>query len=135
MDMRDWVVPLAFWHGETSLPCRQCLDETTGEECREVLEQYKDFHERAHRYFEQFLEMGTPEEVVVDQTIRVEGGFDFAVLALAQNYRICRDLVNRLGLLGDAQLFNIVAATVGLAVIADAEAQKKTGELTTTPTM
>jgi hypothetical protein len=134
-DGGEWMIPAAYWQGLPSLPCEQGLDPITGRECRTVLEEHRQYQEAAATYFRLFLDEATPVELIADRSLTVEGGFDYAVMALAKNYRVCRDMVNRLKLMGDVELVQVIIATLGVQVIAEIEEQKKNEELATIPAM
>jgi hypothetical protein len=53
--------------------------------------------------------------------------FDFAVEALAMNYRLNAELVTTLGLLDDCGLLDVVKAVVDLPTLIGAEREKKKG--------
>lgn len=124
-DGNKWEVPAAYWQGDPSLPCQQGLDPETGYECRTVLPEHQAFQAAAQDYFRLFLDDATPEEIAAENSFTVDGGFDYAVMALAKNYRVSRDMVSRLGLLGDVELAQVITATLGVQAIAEIEEQKK----------
>ena len=121
-DGREWVVPIAQY-----LPKRQTLDPETGREVRAVRADHHAFFEAALAYHELIQSHhGSSPRQLVAAVCEVEGGFDFAVAALAKNYRLTRDLVDMLGLLDDEALWWVIAATVGIPTVKQIESQKKT---------
>jgi hypothetical protein len=119
-DGNVWQIPLAQY-----LPQQQGLN-SEGKECRRALDEHLEFSEKAKEYFELLMGVELSEEEAVAAVIEIPGGFEYAVMALGKNYRINRDYVNWLALLGDEELFEVVSATVGLNLKKQIEAQKKT---------
>jgi hypothetical protein len=127
-DGNVWKIPLAQY-----LPQQQGLN-SEGKECRRALDEHLEFSEQAKEYFELLMGVELPEVEAIAAVIEIPGGFEYAVMALAKNYRINRDYVDWLALLGDEELFEIVSATVGLNLKKQIEAQKKTRAFAETAT-
>lgn len=128
-DGNVWQIPLVQY-----LPQQQGLN-SEGKECRRALDEHLEFSEKAKEYFELLMGVELSEEEAVAAVIEIPGGFEYAVMALGKNYRINRDYVNWLALLGDEELFEVVSATVGLNLKKQIEAQKKTMASAETATM
>ena len=119
-DGNFWTIPVVEW-----LPMVQGIDMLTGMECRRLTKEHLEFHKQAQIYFEMFMDLTMDETEAVQRTIQFDGGFDYACMALSKNYRITRDYVDWLDLLGDNEVFHIVSATLGLDIIKQIALQKK----------
>tara|TARA_B100000949_G_scaffold157018_1_gene138077 strand:- start:55 stop:792 length:738 start_codon:yes stop_codon:yes gene_type:complete len=119
-DGNAWQIPMAQY-----LPQQQGLN-SEGKECRRALDEHLGFSEKAKEYYELLMGVELSEEEAVATVIEINGSFEFATMALAKNYRINRDYVDWLALLGDAEMFEVISATVGLNLKKQIAAQKKT---------
>jgi hypothetical protein len=113
-DGQEWLVPAAV-----RLPHRYALD-AEGRESRQVVDRFREFYARAEHFYNVFLKIQVQPGVVV------EGGWPFAIEALALNYRVNADLVDWLGLFSEEALLWTIGATFELDPLRAIELQKKT---------
>ncbi len=119
-DGRQWAIPVADF-----LPKRLTFDRETGEETEVVATKHEAFTVEANRLFEHFLSEDLVKVVEGEHVVSVPNGLRFAIDALAVNYRVNRDLVDMLGLIGKHEAFAVAEVATGLRMIGEAS-QKKT---------
>lgn len=107
-DGREWLIPVA-----QHLPKLMKLSQETGQVTSVVAPQYKAFLQDAWNTLAKFMERDG--EVYIDYQV----GFSAAVRVLAMNYRICRDLADALGILGDNELWTIPSTACECAAMLD----------------
>lgn len=139
-DERMWKIPVA-----EKLPHRHGIDPTTGERVRRVSPQYADFWETSQEYAVQvFSEMDAIDilreakpNMPLDE-MQVEFAFcdvwTYVAYAMAINYRINDEILDRLELLDDASSVRVICATIDMPAIVEVRDQKKTdGDTITIP--
>lgn len=120
-DDKHWTIPVSEF-----APKRLTLNrETGGEGAQQVLPRYRRFIEQTNAMFRHLV--GDEFQGKLAETLRVviPGGLVYSADALSINYRVNRDLVDMLGLVGEWEAIQIAGITTGLDLVEVAEAQKK----------
>jgi hypothetical protein len=131
-DDQIWTVPIA-----RRLPHCHGLDDR-GAYCRQIHPRFAAFWQRSESFAAELLTvvrqltlMATRKGAKPTDTLNAQFDmaetFDFAVEALAMNYRLNAELVTTLGLLDDCGLLDVVKAVVDLPTLIGAEREKKKG--------
>lgn len=119
-DGRQWVVPIA-----ELLPKRLTIDPNTGNEVREVAEKHRAFSNWANTLYEYFLSDGFAAMLDKDLVVTIPDGLAGVAMALSKNYRITRDAIDLLELIGEYEVFEVAKIATGMSATLRAIDQKK----------
>ena len=119
-DGRQWAIPVADY-----LPTRLTIDPETGAELEVVAKRFEQFTRKANQLFEHFLSDDLVKIIDSELIVHVPDGLSFAAEALAINYRVNRDLIDMIGLVGKYEAFGIAEVVTGIRMSREAS-QKKT---------
>ena len=112
-DGNDWLIPIA-----------KQLPRILGIGKPQVKAAYKPFFDAAFKALSEWIVLENGE--FVGWKLDLDEGFQFAVKALAQNYRICAEVADVLELISTDEILEVVrAATEGMEAEAFMEALKK----------
>lgn len=123
-DGREWVIPIADY-----LPRLMTINRQTGDEELRPLPDHLSFIERTNEIFKLFISDEFHDRLKDDFRVVVPKGLTYAAEALAVNYRVGRDLVDMLGLIGEFEAVQIAGIATGLDLVATAEATQKKSPL------
>lgn len=120
LDGNQWLIPIA-----EMLPRLLEIDPATGEETKQPPAKHRDFVMRANEVFNLFLSDSFHELVSKERRVVIPEGLTFAALALAKNYRVTREVVSLLQLIGEYEAFEVARVASGLSAVERMIAQKK----------
>lgn len=120
-DDSAWTVPIPNY-----FPKRLTIDRTTGEETYATAPQYASYIARCNELLMLFISDKFQQRVESEHVVHIPGGLTFAAEALAQNYRVNRDLVDLLGLIDEHKAFDIAWVSSGCSLAEKLGNQKKT---------
>lgn len=120
-DGNAWVIPMVEY-----LPQRITYDRETRQEKQMPFAEDAEFIARANELFAYFISDDFQQRVAIEKVVHIENGLAFAAAALAKNYRVNRDLVDALELIGEVEAFAVARIVTGLSLVDELEAQKKT---------
>lgn len=116
---QQWVIPIVDY-----LPQSVKLNRQTGEEELRPLPEHLSFVEKTNALFRYLIGDEFQERVAETFKVLIPKGLSYAAEALAMNYRVNRDLVDMLDLIGEYEAAEIATITTGLK-LAETVDQKK----------
>lgn len=118
-DGQLWQVPIA-----RQLPHKMRLDPQTGQHTRSVCDEFRAYYDLAMTFWQALINVGSP----LRKDLHVSDAWNLAVMGLALNYRLNRDLIDWLGLCTtDTSLYGVACSAIELeAWVYLTEEQKKT---------
>lgn len=114
-----WVIPIVDY-----LPQCVRLNRTTGEEELRPLPEHLSFIEQTNALFHYFIGDEFQDRVRETFKVLIPKGLSYAAEALAINYRINRDLVDMLDLIGEYEAADIATVATGLQMAATVDQKK-----------
>ena len=121
-DGRHWVIPIADY-----LPKLMTINRQTGDEELRPLPEHLSFVEKTNELFRLLMSDDFHRELEETFRVVIPRGLSYAAEALSVNYRVNRDLVDMLGLIGEFEAVQIAGIATGVDLVATANAaQKKT---------
>lgn len=120
-DGNQWVIPSTQF-----IPSAWTINSQTGEDERVIADEHREFIDRANEMFRTLMSDHFAQLLDEKQIVFVPSGLTFAASALAQNYRVNRNVVALLDLIGDFEAWEIVKAVLGWPQFQSMLEQKKT---------
>jgi hypothetical protein len=120
-DKQQWVIPIADY-----FPRRLTLNRSTGMQEDRPFAAHLPFINRTNEMFRLLIGDEFQGRIAEELRVQIPDGLIYAAEALEMNYRVNRDMVDMLGLIGEFEAVKIAGVATGLELLETIETQKKT---------